>query len=241
MARPDKGNIMKAWKLGGILTCMAVSGGQPAFAQTPAVPSTFVDAAIMVDRDQSDYQSRPFSYYGSADGGAARWAIGRRLSDTNGFQFEIDVPQWRATDRDSSAPVYCSSTNCPGAPGLAPAHTTDHTALRTISYSFLFARHLPAIPAVRRLRLAILAGVGIEEQDSQESGVFDQLGPDGKVVRHTSYARERADYLPAAVVGVDAEMKITSHLAVTPQFRFHAFPYPIVSIVRPGIALRWRF
>ena len=222
---------MKAWKLGGILTCMAVTGGQPAFAQTPLAPSTFVDAAIISDRDKTEY------FYG-ATAWAARGAVGVRFSEHNGFRFEADVPKWRALDRDSSDPVYCASTSCLGAPGYVRAHTTDHTAVRTISYSFLYARHLPA---AGRLQVALLAGGSIEKQDYQASGVFDQLGPDGRVIRHSTYADERADYLPAAVVGVDAEVKITSHLAVTPQFRFHTLPYPEISIVRPGIALRWRF
>ena len=116
--------------------------------------------------------------------------------------------------------------------------TDKGTAVRTVSSSFLYARHLPALGPVH---VALLAGGSIENRDRKSSGSFDELSRDGRVVRHNAYSDERSLNWVAGVVGVDAEMKLTSHLAVTPQFRFHTFPYPAVSIIRPGIALRWRF
>ena len=46
---------------------------------------------------------------------------------------------------------------------------------------------------------------------------------------------------PAFVVGMDFEVKLSNHLSLTPQWRWHTFPYPEVSIVRPGVGLRWNF
>jgi len=43
------------------------------------------------------------------------------------------------------------------------------------------------------------------------------------------------------VIGADIDVRVTDHLSAAPQFRFHTFPYPAVSIVRPGVAVRWRF
>jgi hypothetical protein len=221
---------MKAWTICA-MACMALAGGQTAFAQPSSSP-VFVDGAIMANYDSTDF------FDGASAGWAGHGAIGMRAASANGFRFEVDVPAWRVTDTASSNPVYCASASCVQGPGLVPARTTDHTAVRTISYSFLYARHLRAIG---RVELAVLGGGSIEQDDRRSSGTFDELAPNGTVLRHSSYSDERANYVPAVVFGVDAEVKLTRHFAVTPQFRFHTFPYPEVSIVRPGIALRWRF
>jgi hypothetical protein len=223
---------MNAWKVGVISTCLAVAVGSPAFAQTPSSSALFVDGAIAADSDQTAY------FNGSTRGWAGRGAVAVRLASHNGIRFEVDVPTWRVLDTESSAPVYCAPQSCVFGSGLVPARTTSHTAVRTVSYAFLYARHLPAIG---RVELALVGGGSVEERDSQASGTFDELGPDGKVARQSRYDDDRVKYWPAGVVGVDAQMSLTAHLAVTPQLRFHTFPYPAVSILRPGIALRWRF
>lgn len=220
--------MMKTWRIGGVLMCLALTGGRPGFAQAPFSPSAFVDGAIMADHDPTE------SFYGSVKGMAVRGAVGARLSEHNSFRFEVDVPQWRVMDTASSGPARCACL--PTDP--IPANITSHTAVRTLSYSFLYARHLPAIG---RVQVGLLAGGSVEERDSRSSGSFDLLDRNGQFMAHHAYNDDRTLYWPAGVLGADAEVKLTSHLAVTPQFRFHTFPYPAVSIVRPGIALRWRF
>jgi hypothetical protein len=187
----------------------------------------------MADRDPTDF------FYGSDAGTAGRAAVGVRLSERSSLRFEVDVPRWRVNDTASSDRVYCAKeARCVGGEGWVPARTTSHTAVRTVSYSFLYARHLPAIG---RVQIALLAGGSMEARGYQSSSSFDELGPDGQVVRRVAGNNDRIGHWPAGVLGMDAEVSLTSHLAVIPQFRFHTFPYPAVSIARPGIALRWRF
>jgi hypothetical protein len=233
LTNADKEERMRAWQIGGLFICATLTFGTGAFAQTPTVPPVFVDAAIMTDRDPTEF------FYGSDKGSAGRGAVGVHLSKYNSLRFEVDVPRWRVRDTDSSAPVWCApEAACVGGPGWVPAHTTTHTQVRTVSYAVLYARHLPE---VWRVQVSLLGGGSVENRERRSSGSFDELGVDGGVIRHSAYGDTRSRLWPAAVVGVDAEVKLTSRLTVTPQVRFHTFPYPEVSIVRPGIALRWRF
>jgi len=217
---------MNPRRIAEVLLFFAVIGGSDAFAQT--LPSrVFVDGAFSSDRDPTDY------FDGSPVGTAGRGAVGFQFSTHSSVRFELDVPRWRVTDTAGIGQVWCA-----GGEGFVRAALTSRTAVRTVSSSFLYARHLPALGPVH---VALLAGGSIENRDRKSSGSFDELSRDGRVVRHNAYSDERSLNWVAGVVGVDAEMKLTSHLAVTPQFRFHTFPYPAVSIIRPGIALRWRF
>jgi hypothetical protein len=223
---------MKALRMTGLVIGLALSSQAIASAQAPS-SGFFADAGAMVERDPTDF------FYGSPVGAAGRAAFGAQLSERNSVRFELDIPRWRVTDTVSTNPVWCAqSARCVGGEGFVPARTTDHTAVRTISYSFLYARQLPV---ARRVTLALVAGGSIEQREFQASGTFDELDRDGRVVRHTESARDSGRNWPAAVVGVDAEIAITSHWAVSPQFRYHTFGYPYVSIVRPGVALRFRF
>jgi hypothetical protein len=224
---------MNGWKIVGSLMCVTLAGARLGFAQTPPSPRVFVDGAVMAERDTTAF------FYGSDAGTAGRAAVGVRLSERNSLRFEVDVPRWHVNDTASSGPVWCArEARCVGGEGLVPARTTSHTAVRTVSYSFLYARHLPAMG---RVQVALLAGGSMEERGYRSSSSFDELGPDGHVVRHVAGNDDRIGHWPAGVLGIDAEVSLTSHLAVIPQFRFHTLPYPAVSISRPGIALRWRF
>jgi len=92
--------------------------------------------------------------------------------------------------------------------------------VRTISYGMVFAHRLAEIG---RVRPALVAGAGIEDRHTRWSGVDSS---------HNTLS---------AIVGIDAEIPLTSNLSLTPEFRFHTFPYPYVSIVRPDVVLRWQF
>ena len=223
---------MNTWRIGSLL-CLALVAGRPGFAQTPVPLGPFVDGAIVAERDPTDL------FDGSQAGTAGRLAIGGHLSERNSLRFELDVPRWRVVDTTSSSPVFCArDAGCVGGEGLVPARTTTHSAVRTVSYSVLYARHLPAMG---RVQVAVLAGASLEGRARQSAESFDELDRSGHVVQHRAYSDDRGQSGPAAVLGVDAEIGLTPHLAVTPQFRFHTFPYPAVSIVRSGIALRWHF
>jgi hypothetical protein len=223
---------MNTWRIGAILLCVALADGRLGFAQ--ATPSrVFADGAVMAERDPTEF------FYGSDRSAAGRAAVGVYLSERNSLRFEMDVPHWRMLDTASSSQVWCAANaGCVGGEGWVPARTTSHTAVRTVSYSLLYARHLQA---TERVQVAILAGGSLEARGYRSSGSFDELGADGRVLRHNSHNNDHTLNWPAAVAGADVEVSLASHLAVIPQFRFHTFPYPVVSIVRTGVALRLRF
>lgn len=226
---------MRAWAaIPAILTAALLGCERPAFAQAPVPLASrlFVDGAVTAERDPTDY------FYGTDRGSAARGAIGVFLSEHNSLRLEVDVPRWRVQDTSYSGPVWCAGPSCVNGDGVVPARTTFHTEVRSVSYSVLYARHLPAIG---RLRLALVAGASTEERRYRSSGSFDQLAADGQVLAHDTSQSDSSKYWPAIVVGGDAEINITSHVIVVPQFRFHTFPYPSVSIVRTGIGLRYAF
>lgn len=187
----------------------------------------------MADRDPTEF------FYGSDTGIAGRGAVGLQLSPRNAVRFEVDVPTWRKTDTVTDAPLYCGeAANCVGGPGFVPAHTTSHASVRSVSIGVLYARN---IQVGNKVHLALLAGGGSEARAFQSSGSVDERGPDGRVVRHTEYNTSNTKMWFAALLGADLDVQVSAHLAVVPQVRFHTFPYPAVSIVRPGVALRWRF
>jgi hypothetical protein len=187
----------------------------------------------MTEHDPTEY------FRGSSSGIAGRAAVGGRLSERNGFRFELDVPRWHILDTTSTHPIWCApESTCLTKGTWIPARSSDHFAVRTVSYSFLYSLHLPPID---RVHIAVVAGGSMEQRDSRSAGSWDELSDRGDVLQHHEYTDDRTRYWPAIVAGVDAEVRVTSHVAVTPQFRFHTFPYPQVSIIRPGVALRWNF
>jgi hypothetical protein len=203
----------------------------PALAQIPTRP--FVAVGVVAERDPTDF------FYGSDDGLAARLAVGAPLSGRHGLRVEWDVPRWRTLDTASSSPVFCAaSAGCLGGVGFVPAYTATHSAVRSVSYSVLYALHLPA---TGRLRFALLAGGSLEQREFRSSGSFDELGARGEVLRHTVSSDDRTRFWFAGVVGFEGDVRVTRHLSVVPELRFHAFPYPLVSILRVGTAVRWRF
>lgn len=215
-----------------LATALVLLCASTASAQTLAARNVFVDFAIKADHDSTPY------FYGSANGFAGSGATGVNLSDRSSLRFEVDVPSWRVNDMESSANVFCAPGACSSGTGSVPARTSLHDAARTVSYAFVYARHLPA---AGRLQVAVVAGASVEARQQRSSGVFDELGPAGLVVAHHVYDTEGTTAATAAVLGLDAELRLTSRVSIAPEIRWHLGPYPRFAIVRPGVAVRWRF
>jgi hypothetical protein len=165
-----------------------------------------------------------------------RWV---RRTQHHGFRFEVDVPRWRIQRTFSSEPVYCApSALCLAGPGFVPAQMQSMTAVRSVSYSGLYAFELAA---GRHVRIAIVAGGAFEQREYRSSGTWDELDAAGIVIAHHEFSHENPKLGIAAVLGADLEARMTRHLGVVPQLRFHSLPYPYISIVRPGVAIRWQF
>jgi hypothetical protein len=119
-----------------------------------------------------------------------------------------------------------------------PARSAQHDDVRTVSYAFVYARHLPASG---RFHVAVVGGASVEARQQRSSGVFDELSNAGLVVAHHVYETESTNTAIAAVLGLDAELRLTSRVSIAPEIRWHLAPYPRFAIVRSGAAVRWRF
>ena len=234
MARQTAMRDVGMWRVIPILACLSLLNGRAAFAQTPApTPTAFVDVAVMTDHDPTEL------FYGSESGWAGRAGVGVRRTERHGFRFEVDVPRRRVYATASSGPSYCAETaKCVGGVGFVPSRSASITAARTVSLVGLYGMDLAQS---RRVTISLLAGAGLERREYRSSGWWDELDAAGAVVAHHEFSSENPKLWPGVVLGVDVEMSLTRHFAVTPQLRYHTFPYPSVSILRPGVAVRWRF
>ncbi len=220
---------MQRLTVSAFVIALVLAGGRPA----QALPASrfFVDVAFALERDPTEY------YYGTDRGFAIRAGVGLHVTEHNSLRLEIDVPRWRVHDTFYSGPIYCAGPSCVNGDGLVPSRATSRTEVRSVSWAFLYARHLPAIA---RIRPVLLAGMSQELRRYRSSDIIEQLDPQGGVLRTDTAHSDRTKYWPAIVVGADVEVPVTSRVVVMPQFRFHTFPYPEVAITRAGIGVRWR-
>src|SRR5262245_6676958 len=209
---------------------MILVSGPRAFAQTPSAPHAFVDVSFARDRDPVE------SFHGSQDGSAVRATVGKAAGHHD-WRFEFDVPNKRVTDVQHNGLMYCAQESSCG-PGYVPGHFEEHVEVRTVSGAVLYAQHLPTIG---RVGTSLVGGGAVESQVLKYSQVTDVLDDQGRVLRHNTYAHDYPLTIVSGVIGADADVRVTSHLSVVPQIRYHFFPYPSVSILRPGIAVRWQF
>ena len=221
---------MNTRKTATILALASLATGPRAFAQTASTRRAFVDVSIAADRNPVE------DFHGPLANQAFRATVGR-TSGHHDWRLEVDIPRWRSLDTDHTGPMYCApESNC--GPGYVPSHVHERFEVRTTSVAVLYAQHLPAFG---RVELSLVGGGAVESQLTKYSQQSDILDSAGGVVSHNAYAHDYPVGTISGVVGVDAQVRLTPRLAVVPQVRYHYWPYPEVSIVRPGVALRWQF
>ena len=221
---------MKTCKTAVFLVGLLAASSSIAFAQSPSTTRVFVDGTVAFDRNPTE------RFHGSDDGRVGRAAVGA-ASGHHDWRIEVDIPAWRTIDTDHTGPIYCAPDSKCG-PGYVPGRVQEHSAFRTISTAVLYAQHLPAFA---RTEVALVGGGAIEHETLKYSQQTDFLDDSGRVISHSAYAHDYPVGTLSGVIGVDAQVHVTSHLAVVPQVRYHFFPYPEVSILRPGISVRWTF
>ena len=221
---------MNTCKTATILAVVALANGPRVFAQAASTPRAFVDFSIAADRNPVE------DFHGPLANQAFRATVGRAAGHHD-WRLEVDVPRWRTLDTDHTGPMYCAVESSCG-PGYVPSHVQEHIEVRTMSVAVLYAQHLPAIG---RVGLALVGGGAVESQLMKYSQQTDVLDAAGRVVSHNAYAHDYPVGTVSAVMGFDAQVRLTPRLAVVPQLRYHYCPYPPVSILRPGVGLRWQF
>jgi hypothetical protein len=221
---------MNSRKTATILVAAGLAACPRVFAQSPSRPHAFVDLSVTGDQNPVGDPRRP------PDGHAIRATVGKTAGHHD-WRLEVDVASRRIIEADYTALGYCAVESSCG-PGYVPTHTQARSESRAMSVAAIYAQHLPAFG---RLELSLIGGGAIEHEALKSSQQSDILDAAGRVVSHSAYADDDTSGAISGVMGVDAQLRLTPHLAVVPQLRYHYFPYPAVAILRPGVALRWQF
>lgn len=223
---------MGKWTVVVLLLLFALGHAGRAHAQQAGNGALFVDVAAMSDQDPFEF------FYGPEHGKALRGAVGYRFPSGHGIQLEIDVPLWRHSRRTFDYIECAPAADCVFGPGKVPALLVFEDSARTVSFALEYAGH---VPISTHIEFVAIGGIAGESRQHQQRIVTDELDPQGQVARHrdNTYSYPHGQF--AFVGGVDVPVTLTRHLAIVPQVRAHWFWYPPVSIVRPGVAVRWTF
>jgi hypothetical protein len=203
---------------------VSASAALPLKAQSVTQPGVtsrraFIDATVMADYDQTDFEPAGPSVAGGV-------GIGARLSQRYSLRFEFDIPG--------------KHVNLDQGPRFE--HRDEAT---TTSYAFLMGRQFRVD---KKVPVIALLGVSALTHRSHFTGFFD-ITPRGTEPTHTEYDEHDVEQWVALTLGVEAPVAITRHLRLVPQFRIQQvanaelgriFPSG-KSTMRPRLSLRWQF
>lgn len=171
------------------------------------------------------------------------------MSERHGLQFEFDVS---GSHEENSGP-YRYQYPFPSSQYLKQGHSYEDSTLtktRSLSATALYARR---IHAGGRMRAAFLLGGGTVSTPSQRTFVTKEVLPDGSRVVVDSSQFAFAERHLVAVVGIDADVRMSRHLSIVPSVRLFVFPFDMVAdivdnsgsgqyfLIGPQVSLRWRF
>lgn len=214
-----------------------------AAAQTPVPtePGLFAGGTIIADvkRFSSDQSGLPLD--GNAVGGEAR--VGTYL--TTRWSLEFDFGTSRTTTSSQSlvqVPVASPASN---GNAIIPEQIRSTVTNRPVTASAVVGYH----PSPwGRVGLGYLGGFTFlhlthELQSVAASGSTGSSLAPGSAVPMVPQIQEQTDNLPAAVVGIEAHIKLDDHWALVPEFRATAFGssngVPGGFFLRPGLGFSW--
>jgi len=185
----------------------------------------FVEGRVLADNDRTLVMRSATTLGGGA-------AVGVLLTRAVSVRSEFDIPAWHVDET-----VYRASTV------FGPTEIINqHTAARTLTWSFLVARHTKTLG---RFQAALLAGFALTSRPWTESSRLDTLDAGGGIA-FSRFAKWSSDHWWFAIpVGVDVSVQVARRLAIVPQLRIYVYPFPTdtpaQTILRPAITLRWTF
>jgi hypothetical protein len=210
--------------IGAVMFLVVVAAATPALAQADAA-RPFVGGAIF--GESVDYRSS----LGFGGGAAVGWAMTAPWT----AQIELEVPTTVTRVTTYQTPV------CYYQPCWVMESRTEETRQEP-TVSILFGRSLPP---VGRFRAVLLFGPGarFDRSSTKHEATPNPSAPYQNSYENYSY--ERSNMYPAFVMGFDAVITLSGHVAVVPQLRVNVSPalYDEVrpAIIRPGISVRWTF
>ena len=219
-----------------VLVCFAVT---PAAAQAPSnATRTFVDVTLGPDWDDTRSIRVP----------GATWRAGLAIGfdrGSSGFELGVGVPQWHVEHRGPRQYQFVGRSSGWQRQG----HTYESSTTvrhRSIDVTLMF-RVNRAVN--RHFALTWLVGGGYVYRPKQESGVENEVLPDGRRVEVNTHRSTSSRNYSVGTTGLDAELKVTPRLSVVPRVRVTVYPSllddsgsaPRMVTARPEIAARWRF
>jgi len=168
------------------------------------------------------------------------------MNDRRGIQFEYDVSGWHTKDSQPSRYQYNGIPSQYWQQGHFYEDSSG-TRRRSASTTALYALRLWSS---RTVQATFLVGGGRVSRPSEETWVSKEVLPDGTLQVVHSYRYAGHDDHPAAVIGVDVDVRVSRHLSIVPTLRVAGFPLaglddggtgPNFFAARPQVALRWRF
>ena len=202
--------------------CLMVAG--PGARAVSAQGKGFVEGGALLDVDPTQ-RSQTTTTSGATVGG------GVFLSPRFSMRFEVELPEWHASDYEGR--------------GRVASHIEAYSQReerRSPSASFLLGYD---VRPMTRLNITLLAGGTRARRASRTRGFTERYTLDGVLLEHRDYDQSNDDYTwPAVSAGVDAAIAVTKHLAIVPQLRVHSYlfsEHTSEMFVRPRLALRWQF
>jgi len=206
----------------GVVWSALVAVAVPALAQTDRGP--WVAGRIVADADKSWNVAVPI---GIAGGVSAGFELTRRI----GFELAVDWPAIRTiqtvlTVQPLTGPERITqrdSYQSPGGAGFVAIHALTRS----------------------RVRLTLLAGLGIVSHRSTYDGITERLDPNGNVVSRAEGGVNGTFNWGGPAVGVELPIRLGTHVAVVPEVHIIWFPLTdnpgSSAIIRPAVGVRWIF
>ena len=225
----------------------------------PAVAQTRVSVAGDMFADIKRFSGDPTSTLdGNGIGGGAEMAL--IVSDRWSMRFGVEVGSTTTrstTDIFDAFTLLRQNLTALGLTMPAPQRLRLDTATRLIASSVLLGYHVPAAGRVRpaifggltfmhvRRRITVPVAMGNVLSFSDVTNLPFAIANPFPFPSFTTVTRQQIDNVPAATVGAEVALALTSHLAAVPGIRAHAFSLsgggPSGFVIRPGIAVRWTF
>jgi hypothetical protein len=208
---------------------------RPAFAQS----QVFVGGDMFADIKRFSGDPSIATLDGNAVGGGGR--VGLLVAERWSISLAVDVGASTTTTRALPIGVLTSLSGSATPISLFQSRTTN----RLVATSALLGYHAPA---GHRVRPAVFGGLTFMHVTRRFDTTYPlPLAPPSPfpissplVIRPS----EQVDNVPAATVGVEAAIELTSHFAAVPEVRAHAFSVsngPSGFAIRPGLGVRWIF
>ena len=207
------------WTLG--LAALFISCPHPADAQ-----KIFVGAGAIADNDRTNSRL--------TDHAAASWTlvVGADVQPHLGIRLTVDAPREASSVTEG---VYTTSEF------PFPIRQRLTRSRRSMTFALLADVHGNIAP---RLRIAASCGLASVTHDTKTVATRQRINSDGSLSPMEDY-RDTSDFdWEGLAVGLEADVRLTHHLAIVPEARVIYFVLsdsPDPYIYRAGIGFRWWF